>query len=263
MTILNPHYLSADGHVMATYADSIEIIRGLKVLTGKRRELVYAANRHGSVPVSHLYREENRLTIQITILPVDADDDVDHPHGGVGHLQENLDALFAIFDKSTAIDLRQWIPTRVVGGLELQASGFVESVVTVEGNAGVWRMLVELVLQYPWWHELPVLSAASAAGVLNITTGGTAPVADMVLTFASDGTLTWAAGGSILQILGATGAVIVDVGKRTVTQGGLPARGLLRLGAGTPAHWLEWPAQTAIAMTTTVGVTASYYNARQ
>lgn len=261
MTVLNPYYLSADGHVIATYADSVEIIRGLKTLPAKRRQVVYAANRHGSLTAPHLYRAENHLQIQITLLPVDADNATNHPYLGVGHLQENLEALFAIFDKSTPIDLRQKIPTRTAGIVEMQASALVDSVVTIEGNAGVWRMLVDLVLQYPWWHELPLITRASASSH-SFTTGGTAPIADMVLTFAGNGTLTYAAGGSILQIADATGAVVVDVGNRLVTQGGLPARQLLRLGVGTPAHWLELPAKTAISLTSTVGVAVAYYNAR-
>lgn len=262
MTVINPFYLSADGHVISTYADSIEIIRGLKTFPAKRRQVLYAANRHGSLVAPHLYRAENHLQIQITLLPVTADNVTNHPHGGVGHLQENLDFLFAIFDKSTPIDLRQRIPTRDVSGLlELQASALVDSVVTVEGNAGVWRMLVDLVLQYPWWHELPLIPRGSASSH-SFTTGGTAPIADMVLTFAGNGTLTYAAGSSVLEIADGTGAVIVDVGRRLVTQAGLPARGLLRLGASTPAHWMEWPANTAISLTSTVGVAVDYYNAR-
>lgn len=260
MTTINPYYLSADGHVIGTYADTIQRVRGLKVMPGKRHRPIYAANRHGSLPVSHLYRDENRLPLLITVKPWNADGIVDHPAGAIGHLQENSEALVAIFDKSTPIDLRQIVPTRT-GNLELQAFGLLDKAVTIEGDPGEWQMLVELILQWPWWHELPLLTRASATSH-SFTPGGTAPIADMVATFAGNGTLTYAAGGSSLQIVGASGAVVVDVGGRLVTQGGVPARGLLRLGAGTPAHWLEWPARTAVSMTSTVGVALSYYNNR-
>lgn len=274
MTIINPFYLEADGHVIGTYADTIQVIRGLRVMPGKRRRPLHAASRHGTIPVTHLYRDENRLSIQITIKPWNADGEVDHPDGAIGHLQENLDSLFAIFDKSTPIDLHQWIPFRGDEGsggpdLELQAWAIVDKVVTVEGDSGEWRMLVELILQWPWWHELPVITETSVGGLLDLETGGTAPVADMIFTFSGDGVLTWDDGSateqgpSILEIAGSTGPVVVDVGRRLVTQAGAPARGLLRLGEGTPAHWMEWPAQSSINMTTTVGVSVSFYNARQ
>lgn len=259
MTI-NPYYLSADGLVIGTYASTIEVIRGLRGIGGKRRQPVYAASRDGSVPSGELYAEEKRLPLQITIGPWDEDAASDHPDGPIGHLQENLDALETIFGKSGLIDLRQIVPHRD-GDIEIQAWGLVDKAVVVSGDPGRWSMLVELILQWPYWHELPQVTRASATSH-SFTTGGTAPIADMVATFAGDGILTYAAGGSILEIAGSSGAVVVDVGRRTVTQGGVPARGLLRLGDGTPAHWMRWPAQTAIAVTSTVGVALAYQNAR-
>lgn len=268
MTIINPYYMSVDGHVLGTLATTIEAVRGTRALAGKRRDRIYAANRHGSLPPSHMYAEEKVLRLELTLKPWDEDAEVNNPFGPIGHLEEQKDTLFRIFGKThELIDVRANVPAEDPDEsgsvpLELQGDALVDRAVEVSGDPGTWSMLVYLAFPWPYWHELPEQSQASAGGTLDIQLAGTAPVADMRLAFAGDGICTWGDGGSILEIDGSTGAVIVDVGRRIVTQGGNLARGLLKLGSGTPRHWMEWPAGELIEMTTTIGVTATYFNAR-
>jgi len=260
VTVIDPYYLSVDGVVLGTYAHMIEVYRGLDTLAPVRRSPLLAADRHGSVPSFDPEYDEATLPIVITIAPWDADGAVTHAEGMQGHVQDNTDTLKRVFGKRSALDVRRFMPAIGGGTVELQAYAARGRQVIVDGENFKRMFGVDLILPYPFWHELPLISRASnTAHVINV--GGTAPVADMVLTFAGDGTLTDDLGHEI-TITGSAGAVTVDVGAREAYEGGSLAMNRLSLGAGSDGHWMEWPAQTTVTVSSTVGVAVDYYNAR-
>lgn len=263
MTQLNPYYVSLDGLNLGTLAYSIETVRARRVIPPKRRTPLPVAFRHGTVPRFDAYSDERRWPLLITLFPTDESGDQDEDFGRVGQLEANLDDLFTVLAKrDDFIDVRQLIPVDDGSGepLELQGDAICASYVELEGNDTIWGVQVELVFPYPYWHELPKIER-SAATSHSIVTGGTAPIADMVLTLAGDGTVSLD-GTAMFRIDGSSGPVVVDVGKREVTQGGELAMGLFRPTVNMPENWMEWPAQTAVSLTSTVNVAVDYYNAR-
>lgn len=104
-----------------------------------------------------------------------------------------------------------------------------------------------------YWREGGSQSTDTLNGADSLAVGGNANVYDAVLVFAGDGTLTHSGLGWSLEIAGSTGAVTVDLGNRTVTQGGTPAEELL---IRNNANW-GWfvPGANATSSDVSVGVT--------
>lgn len=251
----DPYYIEVDGKTLGDYACMIEELRGTRSMAARRGGRHAAAYRHGTRPGAPLYFGEKHLPLAITVFDTDESHAENHPAGPIGHLQHNTDELWAIFGKRGLIDFRQQIPT-TDGTVELQGDAEVRRQIEIDGGEGAWSMLVELAFPYPFLHELPLIQRA-ASTTHSFTTGGTAPIADMVFTFSGAGTLTW---GS--QQIGVTEAAVVNVGKREVYVGGQLKMSALSPSANTPENWMEWPAQTAISLSSTVAVAIDYYNAR-
>lgn len=268
MTTIDPWALTADGLSFGTFAHSIEVVRGMESLPARRGRSQQAYARHGDVPSFNSYFSAKTLPLLITIGRWD-DDGVDgltgHAGGQLGQLRDNWDQMATILGKRHGfIDLRRFIPQEPVDPedpvvtLELQGDAVVNRPVVVSGSVGVWKALVEFVLPYPFWHELPEVERAAATSH-SFTTGGTAPINDMVFTFSGDGTLSY--GAVDITVEGSSGAVTVDVGQRKAFQGGNVDMSVLRLEDAAD-NWMEWPAQTAISLTSTVSVAVDYFNAR-
>lgn len=257
---IDPYRLTIDGVSLGTYAHMIEIVRGLDVLPGRVRTPATVAFRHGTVPTADWYYDEKILPLVITVAPWDADGDATHSVGDQGHLRDNLDALLHLFGKRSLLDVRRLIPTEESDEvMELQAYATVGRNVIVDGGPVHRQFAVDLILPYPMWHELPEVEL-SADTSHTITTGGTAPIADMVFVLSGDGTVSDNLGHEF-SISGSTGPVTVDVGAREVYEGGELAMSLFSLDGGRD-NWMEWPAQTEIEVTSTVAVAVSYFNAR-
>lgn len=250
----DPYSISVDGKVLGDYACMIERLRGTRQVASRRSRSNGAAYRHGRRP-TNAYFDEKILSLEITVFPTDESHEVNHPAGPIGHLQHNTDELFAIFGKRGLIDFRQLIPTED-GPVECQGWAEVRRAIDVDGDEGAWSMIVELVFPYPFLHELPQIHRPSATSH-SFTTGGTAPIADMVFTFDGAGTLTW---GDVE--IGVKEAAVVDVGKREVYVGGELKMSALSVTAATPENWMEWPPRTEINLSSDVGVAIDYYNAR-
>lgn len=112
--------------------------------------------------------------------------------------------------------------------------------------------------QWPYWHEGGNESTDTINGADTLVVGGNVSVHDAVLVFSGNGIFTHSTLGWAMEIVGASGAVTVDIGNRTVTQASLPADNLLRL---TPAsgHGREWGwftvGNNSVTSTVSVGVT--------
>lgn len=117
---------------------------------------------------------------------------------------------------------------------------------------------IPLVSDWPYWRaggaeESDVVSAPDS-----ITVGGRKDVYDAVLVFSGNGTFTHSSLGWSIQVLGAAGPVTVDLGARTVTEGGVPASNRIRRtpATGKGRIW-GWFTPGSNSVTSTVGVTVS------
>lgn len=80
---------------------------------------------------------------------------------------------------------------------------------------------------YPWWRAGGAQSSDVISGATVVTNPGTAPVQDLVLSFAGDAVLTNSTSGQSLEISGSSGTVTVDVLAGSIMQAGSPADNLL------------------------------------
>lgn len=261
---LSPWQIRADGTVLATFASAVETADDLDNLPDRRFQAHHVANRHGIwMPEDGGFYDARTFPLLIWVAGCDVDGQVTHPNGVHGHLRENVDNLHAIFGKRGYVTLQRDLPFRDVldpATLTVEAEVLIRSKVTSRKRDGAVRALaVNCLLPWPFWHELPVI--AVDAGDPAFTTGGTLPVANQILVFAGDGTLTDDHGADI-EIAGSTAAVTVDIRKGEVYQSGVLRMDLLRLGTDPLEHWMEWPARTSVTLTADVGVAVTYHNAR-
>ena len=87
---------------------------------------------------------------------------------------------------------------------------------------------VPLVGDWPYWHEGGNESTDTISGADTITIGGSTAAYDAVLIFAGDGAFTNTTEGWTITVTGSAGPVTVDLGERTVTEGGNPAANRIR-----------------------------------
>lgn len=111
-----------------------------------------------------------------------------------------------------------------------------------------------------WWSG-GVQSSQVVAAPVAVAVGGTQPVYDARLIFSGDGTFTHSDLGWSITITGSSGTVIVDLGNRLVTQGGLNATALMTRvpvpGDGRVWGWFE---EGTNNVTSTVSVTVEWRN---
>lgn len=250
--------VTVDGYRIGDYAAMVEEFTGLVGVAGGRGDDQSSLFRHGAVPSGPEWAAARTRTLGITLFDTDKDGLAASAYGSLGEWQENLDDLIAIFGKRGLVDYRRTILT-ASGPVTVQGYGKVRNPPPFTGTPAATKLVIPLVFEWPFLHELPAVSL-SAATAHSFNTGGNAPVADMVLTFAGDGTLTDNLGHTI-AISGSSGPVVVDVGKRTVTEAGVPAMARL-VTTSLKAWWMEWPARTDVTLSSDVGVAVEFYRAR-
>jgi len=119
---------------------------------------------------------------------------------------------------------------------------------------------IQMPLYAEWglWRAGDTQSSDTINGADTLVVGGEMPIYDAVLTFSGNGTFTHTGLGWAITIAGATGAVTVNLGTRTVTQGGNPADNLMRrtvvAGQGRIWGWFD-VGNNAVNSTVSVGVT--------
>lgn len=115
-------------------------------------------------------------------------------------------------------------------------------------------MTVPLVGDWPYWREGGNQTTDTVSGADTVTIGGNVAVYDAILVFAGNGSFTNSTEGWVLTVAGAAGPVTVNLGTRTVTEGGLPAQNRLR---HTTRDW-GWFGVGANTVTSTVSVGLTY-----
>jgi hypothetical protein len=104
-----------------------------------------------------------------------------------------------------------------------------------------------------FWREGGNQSSDTISGADTMVVGGNREVYDAVLVFSGDGTFTHSTLGWTIQIIGSSGAVTVNLGARTVTEGGNPADNLLRRN-NRKWGWFT-VGNNSVSSTVSVGVT--------
>lgn len=107
---------------------------------------------------------------------------------------------------------------------------------------------------WPYWREGGQEDTDTISGTDTMTIGGDKTVYDAVLVFAGDGTFTHDDEGWTIEVTGSGGAVTVDLGARTVTEGGNPANNRIRR---SNRNWGWFPTGTN-NVTTDVSVTVTW-----
>ena len=113
-----------------------------------------------------------------------------------------------------------------------------------------------LVADWPYWSVGGQEETDTISGADTMTVGGTQDVYDAVLVFAGDGTFTHSGLGWNIEVTGSGGAVTVDLGARTVTEGGNPAPNRIRR---SNADW-GWFEPGSNSVTSDVSVTVTWRN---
>lgn len=90
----------------------------------------------------------------------------------------------------------------------------------------VWSM--PFISDWPYWREGGAEDTDTISGADTIVIAGDKAVYDAVLVFAGDGTFTHSDLGWWIEVTGSAGPVTVDLGTRTVTEGGSPATNRIR-----------------------------------
>lgn len=109
------------------------------------------------------------------------------------------------FTRFTALD-----PSSIVQPRETRTAGFT------------------VISPYPYWREGGNENSQTVSGADTISVGGNADVYDAVLEFSGDGTFEHLGEGWSIEVVGSSGAVTVDLGARTVTEGGVAATNRIR-----------------------------------
>lgn len=112
---------------------------------------------------------------------------------------------------------------------------------------------VPLVSPMPFWKAGGAENTDTIASSDTITVGGNREVYDAVLVFAGDGTFTHSDLGWSIEVTGSGGAVTVDLGERTVTEGGNDATNRIRRN-NRKWGWFV-PGSNSVTSDVSVGVT--------
>lgn len=117
---------------------------------------------------------------------------------------------------------------------------------------------IPFVSDWGYWRQGGTQESSVVSGATVFTAGGRKNIYDAVLVFAGNGTFTHSTLGWGIQVTGAAGAVTVDLGARTVTEGGNPALNRIRrtpaTGQGRVWGWFT-PGSNSVTANVSVTVT--------
>lgn len=256
---LATHQLRIGGVIIATLAHGIEDFDGHVIAPALRGGDITEVWRPGYVPSGYnLVPEATVQRLKIWAAPWDADGDVDPNKGAEGHRRENVNNLLKLFGRrGSGLAIEQDVPDLAGGVVTLTNTARVREAVPVTGNQ-LRAIDVTLEYPYPFWHIGPVISRPAAASHV-FTPGGYSEIWDMVFTFAGNGVMVHEETGDTVTTVGAAGAVTIDVGARTITEGGSAARNRARFNR---PWWQRWNAGEEVTLTVTgTTVAVDYFEA--
>jgi hypothetical protein len=207
---------------------------GLQGFPGRRGQVAETLARDGGGRPNDWDYRPRLLTLNVAAYDLGADGSFDM---GITErceqLEANIDTLMGLVNGDTDGDVvieRDMADgsTRWISGIVLEAFDLNEGPIFGAG-AAAYQATVFVRCPHPWWQS-ETLNTQTISGAGTVTVAGNVRLSNPVLTFAGDSVLSMP-GGVSLSVVGSSGAVVVDVGNRTVTEAGAPADSLLR-----PSH---------------------------
>lgn len=172
------------------------------------------------------------------------------------HLEANLDSIFsliagagerAILERDMADGTTRWIYIQVLNPASYIRAPFFNS------EMGAYDLPVIATAHYPFWQSEVQTTTVIPAGAGTIVNAGNARISNMSLAFAAAGSITNDPDGDVVT---ATAAVTVDVGEKTISNGGAPTPG--RVSPFNREHWFRTGAGSVAVTVATTTVTAIY-----
>lgn len=268
MTILNPHHIKIDGHVLATYANALETVDGVDGIPGRRIRTQDAAYQDGGYPALSLptFLEPRRQRLRIWVAPFDVDGAVTFTGGPEAHLRANLEALYLLLGGKAISNhtVQMLVPTSAGTPKTLENYARISGPVNARNSSRLVRRLdIDLEYPYPGWRDVTtgLVTLGPYTGSQSFTPGGTHPLSDATLICTAAGRVTHTQSGDFAEVTnldGATSITITQRPPRTVLKNsGADARGFYN--ANRP--WgLRFPAATLADLTITGTWSITYYN---
>jgi hypothetical protein len=204
--------LQVDGTRLDTYAYGIESFEGRVGMAGKVGGNISVPGRHGTIWIPNKPYDEMNVVLKMFVNGTDIDGNV--PSSAVASFRANLDTLYLIFNKTSALlDVRQTWPS----GVRQCFAEVIEAVdPSVFGIQPAGRFNVALNLPSPFWQDVSTADYTSASSLTSGVTltmatydGSTAPIEDAIFAVRGPATnprLTDVASGAWVQYTGTIAA---------------------------------------------------------
>lgn len=175
------------------------------------------------------------MTLSVAVWNRDAQGTITAPDGACEELDLNRDTLltlvdgdggqFIIEDEQTDGDIR-WIRAAVSG-----PANFIQGPL-FGGKHAAYTLLLPLMAAYPFWQSETLHDETVTTSLVN---AGNGRIGNAVITLGGSASIANDEGDELVNLDGT--AIVVDVGARTVTQGGNPADNLLDVATG---FWMRF-----------------------
>lgn len=226
--------------------DDWSTIFGTPGLSGSQ---VQVFGRPGAVTTGDLLPQFRAFTLSLNLLDRDASGGLTEPTAAE-QLQANTDAFLSLLGSRTGEYLEVDMPdgtSRFLLVRNLQPA-------PISQPRRLRTIRVPLESDWGYWREGGNQNSDTINGAGTVSIVGET-VYDAVLVFSGDGTFTHNDLGWAIEVTGSSGPVTVDLGARTVTEGGNPATNRIRRTpvAGMGRVW-GWFVNGANSVTTDVSV---------
>jgi len=188
-------------------------VSGWESWPGKRLQETTYGYRHGSQMDDRGFYRSRNIGIQMAVhplLPAGGDSSLIDP---AEHIQSNVDDLLgALHSVTDSLVLSKAMPDGTTRAIDVYP---VASWALAKGVGAVGRKFgILLRAPYPFYEETAQQSQTAETGAFSATNNGNAPIANMVVTFNTLGTLTHDVSGDFITVT--ESGLVVDVGARTV-----------------------------------------------
>lgn len=199
-------------------------------------------------------KPSNPRSLILTVEVMDRDDFGLIPTTRGEQWEENMDLLLALLDgegESVILErdmqdgTTRWIEVEV-----LQAFQFTKGFLNEAHSSYIGAVPLEA--HHPYWQSEQEFSSSFGSAFVP---PGTATLFNQIHSFSSAGTLTYTALGQSITCNAGAFPVLVDCGKRRVTQGGADASNRVTLSS---ARWIRLPSGSTATFTSTASGTTTY-----
>lgn len=240
------YLITADGEVLDDYCDRVVVVT--EGMANREDSNFKIPGADGEISFPNKLWEAGNVILVTFLKFSDEDGFVTHEDGSPGHVYENFSNLKRIFGKNGKVDLRRTAPHQGENQMLVELIQGPSEASFPQHR--VWTFKAPV----PFWSGLtPVVISASGAH----TPEGDAPVGDMIVEFAGNGTVQiddeW------IEMDGAGEAAVVDVGARTITDDGSGGDPLDRFFFNYSDRWLRMEGGYESQITITGSVSLTYF----